>query len=181
MINKLGGIRQLALVVRDAETTMLTLSKTFGIGPFFVVRNMIPDDYRFRGQPAKAPVLTLGFAQAGPLQIEIIQQHNNAPSAYTEFLAASSEGCQHVGVWFSDSAAYTAARQMILDSGLILVHENGANAAIARFAYFATDIPGGLMLEIAEAQTPGVKSMFETVALAAIDWDGQDPIRTFAA
>jgi hypothetical protein len=52
MINKLGGIHQLALVVKDAETTMLTLSKTLGIGPFFVVRNMIPDDFRFLGRPA---------------------------------------------------------------------------------------------------------------------------------
>jgi hypothetical protein len=179
MINKLGGIRQLALVVKDAGSTMLTLSKTFGIGPFFVVRNMIPDDFRFRGRPARAPILTLGFAQAGPLQIEVIQQHNDAPSAYTEFLAAGSEGCQHVGVWFSDSAAYTAARQMIFDSGLVLVHENGADAAVARFAYFATGIPGGLMLEIAEAQIPRVKNIFETVASAAVDWDGRDPIRTF--
>lgn len=59
------------------------------------------------------------------------------------------------------------------------MHENGDQAAFARFAYFATDAPGGLMLEIAEALTPNVRALFEQVARAATDWDGANPIRTF--
>jgi hypothetical protein len=124
-------------------------------------------------------LLTLCFAQAGPVQIELIQQHNAVDSAYREFLDAGREGCQHVALWFSDSAAYTAARREILESGLTLVHENGDAAAFARFAYFETKLPGGLMLEIAEALTPNVKGMFEQVAREAMDWDGSNPVRTF--
>lgn len=84
-----------------------------------------------------------------------------------------------MALWFSDSAAYTAARQEILESGLTLVHENGDAAAFARFAYFETKLPGGLMLEIAEALTPKVRGMFERVARESIDWDGSDPVRVF--
>jgi catechol 2,3-dioxygenase-like lactoylglutathione lyase family enzyme len=179
MINSLGGIRQLAMVVKDAEQTMRYFSQTLGVGPFFVVRNYVPDDYRYRGQSAPAPELTLCFAQAGPVQVEIIQQHNQAASGYTEFLGAGREGCQHVALWFDDTAAYTAARQRILEAGLVLVHENGERAAYSRFAYFETALPGGLMLEIAEALTPNVRAMFEQVASAAVGWDGADPIRSF--
>jgi hypothetical protein len=179
MINRLGGIRQLAMVVRDADRTMHYLTEALGIGPFFVTRNYVPDDFRYRGHAAPAPVLTLCFAQAGPVQIELIQQHNAADSAYQEFLSAGREGCQHIAVWFSDSAAYTAARREILESGLTLVHENGDAAAYARFAYFETKLPGGLMLEIAEALTPKVRDMFERVARESIDWDRSDPVRMF--
>jgi len=179
MINQLGGIRQIALVVKDAERTMKYFAETLGVGPFYVVSNMVPDDYHYRGKPAPAPVLTLCFAQAGPVQIEIIQQHNDAPSAYRDFFAAGHEGCQHVALWFADSAEYTRARQRILDAGLKLVHENGDKAAVARFAYFETELPGGLMLEIAEAMTPNVRGMFEAVAEAAKNWNGENPIRSF--
>jgi catechol 2,3-dioxygenase-like lactoylglutathione lyase family enzyme len=179
MINSLGGIRQLAMVVRDADATMRYFTRTLGVGPFFVVRDYIPDDFRYKGHPARAPRLTLCFAQSGPIQVEIIQQHDDAGSAYREFLEAGQEGCQHVAVWFDDAAAYTRARQRLVDCGLTLVHENGELAKAARFAYFATELPGGLMLEIAEALTPNVRGLFEAVARAARNWDGNDPIRTF--
>jgi hypothetical protein len=121
------------MVVRNADRAMHYWAETLGVGPFFVVREFTPDDYRFRGRSATAPVLTLCFAQAGPVQIKLIQQHNDAGSAYREFLDDGREGCQHMALWFSDAAAYTAARQQILDAGLTLVHENGDRAAYARF------------------------------------------------
>jgi Glyoxalase/Bleomycin resistance protein/Dioxygenase superfamily len=180
MINSLGGIRQIAMVVRDAQKTMRYFARTLGVGPFYVVRNYVPDDYHFRGQPAPAPVLTLGFAQSGPVQIEIIQQHNDAPSGYTEFLGAGLEGCQHLAAWFAVPTEYDAARKQILDSGLALIHEGGSNAAGARFAYFATELPGQLMFEIAEALRPEVRGMFELVAEQARSWDGTEPIRNLS-
>jgi hypothetical protein len=88
---------------------------------------------------------------------------------------AGRDGCQHVALWFSDSAAYTTARQEILESGLTLVHENGDAAAYARFAYFETELPGGLMLEIAEALTPKVRGMFERVARESMDCSVRTP------
>jgi catechol 2,3-dioxygenase-like lactoylglutathione lyase family enzyme len=176
LINALGGFSQVGMVVKDADATMRYLSETLGIGPFFVMREIMPDDFRFRGAPSAPPVLTLGFAQAGPVQIEVIQQHNDAPSAYLEFFAAGREGCQHLSIWLDDRDAYTRARGQLSQCGLSLIHETG-EASWSRFAYFATEIPGGLMVEIAEARIPAVRAVFENVARAAVDWDGRDPIR----
>ena len=177
LINSLGGFSQVGMVVRDADATMRYLSETLGVGPFFVMRELTPPDFQFRGKPSEPPVMTLGFAQAGPLQIEIIQQHNDVPSAYTEFLDAGREGAQHLSIWFSDCDAYTEAREKLCAAGLTIVHETGPDAP-SRFAYFATDIPGGLMVEIAEAKTPASAGLFDSFAEAARNWDGRDPIRT---
>lgn len=176
LINSLGGFSQLGMVVRDAEATMRYFGETLGIGPFFVMSGVMPGEFRYRGQPSEPPVLTLGFAQAGPVQIEVIQQHNDAPSAYTEFLAAGREGAQHMSIWFDDRDAYWRAREKLLAAGLVIAHETGPEEP-ARFAYFESRIPGGLMVEIAEAKTPATGGMFDRFADAAKDWDGEDPIR----
>lgn len=179
MINALGGFSQVGMVVADIDQTMRYMTAKLGIGPFFVVRKVTPEDYYYRGAPAPAPLISLAFAQAGAMQVELIQQHNDAPSAYTEFLRAGREGCQHLSVWFSDRDTYTQARERLFASGLTAVHENGARA-MARYVYFATDIPGGLMIEIAESLTPNVRALFDGVAQAAQGWTGADPIREVA-
>jgi hypothetical protein len=83
-------------------------------------------------------------------------------------------------VWFSEPDAYTRAREKLMGQGFTLVHENGARAA-ARFAYFETQLPGGLMIEIAEALTPAVRDVFESVRQSATQWDGSDPVRVIGA
>jgi hypothetical protein len=176
MIDSLGGFRQLGMVVRDVDATMRYMTEKLGIGPFYVVRKITPEDYSYRGERTTAPVMTLCFAQTGPLQIELIQQHNDAPSAYTEFLGAGREGCQHITLWFADRPSYMQTRERLINSGLTLVHENGPRAT-AQFAYFATDIPGGLMLELAEALLPNVRGLFDLVAAESKNWDGSNPIR----
>src|SRR5580658_3016253 len=99
LINSLAGFSQVGMVVRDADKNMRYLAQTLGIGPFFVHREIKPDYFYYRGSPSAAPVITLGFAQAGAVQIEVIQQHNDVPSAYTEFLSAGREGAQHLSIW----------------------------------------------------------------------------------
>lgn len=173
-----GGIRQVAFVVRDAQAAMRYWSEQLGVGPFFIVPNYEFVDYRYRGMPAAAPVVTLCFAQSGPIQIEVIEQHNDAPSAYRDFLASGREGCQHLAAWFADPAAYDETRARMQSRGFQIVHESGPGNTLARFAYFETGIPGGLMIELAEALRPSVRRMSETVAAAARDWDGTHAVRS---
>jgi hypothetical protein len=173
-----GVARQLAMVVHDAEAAMNTWAERLGVGPFLCVREMTMENYRYRGKPMPGPVVTLCFAQTGDLQIEIIQQHNDTPSAYTEFLGAGREGCQHIATWYADKADYDRDYAAALARGMTLVHEGeGGGEQRARFAYFETGLPGGLMLELAEALLPGVSALPDTVRALAADWDGHDPIR----
>jgi catechol 2,3-dioxygenase-like lactoylglutathione lyase family enzyme len=172
-----GGIRQLAFVVKDVRSAMRYWAGQLGIGPFFVVPEYEFVDYRYRGEPTRPPVVTLCFAQSGDLQIELIQQHNDAPSAYLDFLAAGREGAQHVASWFGDPREYEDACERMACRGFTLVHESGPGNTLARFAYFETQIAGGMMVELAEALRPSVRAITATVAAAANHWDGLDPIR----
>jgi hypothetical protein len=178
LVNALGGFSQIGMVVADADKAMAYMADKLGIGPFYALREISPENYYYRGKPMSSPVITLCFAQAGPVQIELIQQHDDTPSAYREFLAAGREGCQHLSIWFAEHAAYERARGYIDGSGFTMVHES--KSSWAPFAYFATDMPGGLMLEIAEARTPATRHIFEGVAKAAQAWDGADPIRALS-
>src|ERR1700689_3463209 len=95
-----GGIRQLGMVVSDINTAMQEWAK-LGVGPFYTMHFAI-DDFVYRGGPSEAPIVTLAFAHSGPLQIELIQQHNDVPSGYKEFLDAGRLGAQHVAAWYAD-------------------------------------------------------------------------------
>ncbi len=167
-----GGIRQLGMVVRDADAAMREWGK-IGVGPFFTMEFTF-DDFIYRGRPSPPPEVTLCFAHSGPLQIELIQQHNDVPSAYREFLDSDREGAQHVASWFADHAAYDAKRQSLIDRGFVLVHEGASRAFGTHFAYFETGAPGGLMFEIAEALLPGLDDNVLFMEQAARDWDGRN-------
>ncbi len=172
-----GGIGQLGLVVRDADAAMRRWSIGYGIGPFIAARNVEFEEYRYRGRKAEAPIVTLCIAQSGPVQIEIVQQHNDAPSAYTEFLESGREGSQHVASWFGSHDEYDRAFETLLGNGLTLVHQARLSAIDCRFAYFDGGVPGGLMFEIAESLLPNIAPMLEKLSQAAEHWDGADPIR----
>jgi catechol 2,3-dioxygenase-like lactoylglutathione lyase family enzyme len=167
-----GGIRQLGLVVSDAEAAMRAWGRA-GVGPFHVIDFEV-DDFVYRGKSSPAPRLTLCFAHSGPLQIELIQQHNDVPSAYRDFLAQGREGAQHIAAWFGDHDSYDAKREELIDQGFDLVHEGGSRKADARFAYFQTNA-GGLMFEISEALIHGPDSM-RWLEEAADAWDGRDVV-----
>lgn len=167
-----GGIRQLGMVVRDAEAAMKEWGK-LGVGPWFTMRDFVVDDFVYRGKSSPAPKLTLCFAHSGPLQIELIQQHNDVPSGYREFIESGRQGAQHVAAWFNDHASYDAKRADLLARGFQIVHEGASHANDARFAYFATGEPGGLQFEIAEALLPPLDDFRRTMEQAAEQWDGR--------
>lgn len=177
----IGPIRQVGHVVRDVEVAMRYWTEVLGVGPFYVLREIPMTDFIYRGRPSPAPVVTLAFAQSGDVQIELIQQHNDVPSAYREFLSAGREGVQHLSPWFDDSKRYDAARRALLDAGMALVHESlGAGGTVARFCYFETgrsDVP---LMELSEALLPSARAVPDIVAAASRDWDGRDPVRDFS-
>ena len=115
------------------------------------------------------------------MQIELIQQTNDAPSAYREFLSAGREGMQHVSSWFSDHAEYDRARAALLERGLQIVHESLGDEDSGRFAYFETGVPEGHLIEVSETLLPGIREVVELAASEARDWNGDNPIREVGA
>jgi catechol 2,3-dioxygenase-like lactoylglutathione lyase family enzyme len=173
-----GDVRQIAFVVRDVERALRYWTETLGVGPFFVLRKFTPDSFRYRGEPSPPPELTIAFGNSGALQIELIQQHDDRPSAYRDFLASGREGLQHVSSWLT-RGEYDATMARMLATGAVPAHEGAFSGTGVRFAYFATDAatPGGIMYEIADIAEPQIYPMMQMIADAARGWDGTDPVR----
>lgn len=172
-----GTMRQIAFVVRDLDHALKYWTETLGVGPFFVLRDLRFENYRYRGQPSPPPHLTIALGNSGEMQVELIQQHDNHPSAYQDYLQTGREGFQHVSSWLT-RAEYDATMARHKAAGTAIAHEGSLAGSGIRFAYFATDTaPGGLLYEIADVMEPPMCAFMERVRDAARDWDGSDPIR----
>lgn len=178
MSRRFGTIRQIAFVVRDLDRALAYWTETLGIGPFFLLREIRPDTFQYRGAPSPPPTLTIGFANSGDVQIELLRQHDDHPSAYRDFLASGREGLQHVSSWLT-RAEYDATCARMTAAGVPVAHAGAMAGGGVRFAYFATDaaVTGGIMYEIADVAEPLVYPMMQMIADAARDWDGGDPVR----
>jgi hypothetical protein len=167
-----GPVRQNGYVVRDIEAAMSHWIEVLGVGPWFYIDRVQTDWFRHRG--TDSPVeMSIALANSGDLQIELIQQRNNAPSMYREFLAAGREGLQHMSYWTLD---YQALHDRALQLGYVVGHEGQIGGEQGRFAYFDTETHPGTVVEISDI-SGGKGVFFEHVRKAAVDWDGSNPIR----
>ena len=168
-----GPIRQNGYVVRNIEAAMRHWSEVMGVGPWFYAPHAPIQDFTYRGRPSDVDV-AIALANSGPLQIELIQQHNDAPSLYRDFLAAGQEGLQHIAYWTPN---FAADRQRAIDSGFRVGHE-GTTGRYGPFVYFETMSHPGTMVELSDVG--GLKQrLFDHILTAANGWDGRDPIRDF--
>lgn len=171
MSMKLGPIRQNGYVVRDVEAAMDHWMRWHGVGPWFLIERVELDWFRHRTLDS-APDLSIALANSGDLQIELIQQRNDAPSLYREFLDAGHEGLQHVAYW---TTGYQTLYDELCASGYRLGHEGQIGGPDGRFAYFDSDAHPGTVVEISDIS--GSKGrFFERVRGAAAEWSGEPTI-----
>ncbi len=167
-----GELRQVAYIVRDIEHAMVHWSGVLGVGPWFYNEHVGVTEFSYYGQPSALPDLSIALANAGGLQVELIQQRNEAPSLYLDFLRRNGEGAQHVAWW---TEAFDAQRARLMASGYAEGHA-GRIGQRGRFAYFVhADMPGDVV-ELSE-QTGGKAEFFRQVREAAAGWDGAEPVR----
>jgi hypothetical protein len=191
-----GSIAQLGIVVADLDAAIQTWLR-LGVGPFLTLRGASVSGYEYRGNPSK-PLLDVAFAQKGDVQIELIRQANDAPSAYRDFIAAGSSGFHHFGWLCADyAAAVTAA-----GAANATVLQRGSWTGI-HFAYYETTESILLPSELADlddatrtaalaASQPGVvkiaeliesndvsDAVFRLIRDEAAGWDGRtNPVRS---
>lgn len=168
-----GPVRQNGYVVRDIHAAMDHWINVLGVGPWFYVDRVKTDYFRYRGADSDMQ-MSVALADSGDLQIELIQQRNDAPSLYRDFLEAGHEGLQHIAYWSND---FQTLYDSLLAKGHAVGHEGAIGGEQGRFAYF--DIPAphpGALLEISDISGPKGK-LFEYIRHVAKDWDGSDPIR----
>lgn len=164
-----GPIRQFAYVVHDLDESCARWLSA-GVGPWYVMRSMPQPGTTYRGAETE-PIVSIGFANSGDMQIELIQQHNNAPSIYREFLDVGRTGLHHVAYWAEDfdgamararAAGYRTA-QIGRTAGTGFAYVDGGPAADFIEIMQLNEVTGGMMGLIRDA---------------AATWDGKDPVRT---
>lgn len=166
-----GNVAQWAYVVEDIDTAMIRWQQVGGAGPFHVLRES-ELDVLYRGAPAKT-TLSFGLAQVGDVHIELIQQHDDGPSAYRDvYPRGSSGGFHHVALVIPD-----------VDAAVDFYARQGCEVAMSMnwggmpVAYIDTRSELGCMTEVMR-NDPVVTELHAQVAAAAVGWDGSDPVRT---
>ncbi len=166
-----GEIQQNGYVVRDIEAAMRHWTEVLGVGPFYYLKQISIAEFRYRDEPSD-PVLSVALAQSGPLQIELIQQHGEAPTMYRDFLEAGNEGLQHLGYLSADLEKDLRS----LSPDFSIAQSGSFAGGAGGFVYLDTQAHPGTVVELIQLD-PGTKALFDRVALDAEGWDGSAPIR----
>jgi catechol 2,3-dioxygenase-like lactoylglutathione lyase family enzyme len=168
-----GEIRQAGYVVEDIEAAMDYWSRVLGIGPWFYNPRVPIVNYTYHGEPYEVHN-SVALANSGPLQMELIQTRNDAPSMYRDFLKAGRTGLQHVAYW---TETYDEDLARLLAQGFKPAM-SGEVGEKGRFIYFDTEYHPGTVIELSEVAGPKGK-LFKLIREASIGWDGTDPVRPF--
>ena len=164
-----GPIRQIGYVVTDLDDALAGWVG-LGVGPWFVIRGL-PMRAHYRGEPCET-TLSLAMSNSGEMQIELIYQHDDTPSIFTEFLAANGPGYHQLAYWAED---FDAAMTAVEDAGWPIVWSGGEGLGV-RFAYVEPPNSPATIIEISEL-TETTEASSALIRDAAANWDGSDPIR----
>jgi hypothetical protein len=160
-------IIQNAYVVDDLDAAIARWHAVCGIGPFFVRRHLQLAEVRYRGRAARLD-FSAAYVQAGPVMVELVQQHDAEPSAFRDMFGPGQQGFHHVAVVPTDYQA-------------LLAHYEAQGCAVAMelrtssgrgAAYVDTRNLVGHMTEV-YLPTEGLAAVYQEVAMAAARWDGR--------
>ena len=74
-------IIQNAYYVPDLDEGIVRVHALWGLGPFFVRRHIELENVTYRGSPSELDI-SAAYTQSGDLMIELVTQHNGAPSIF---------------------------------------------------------------------------------------------------
>jgi hypothetical protein len=165
-----GKVRHMGYVVRDIEVAMKHWVEVLGVGPWIYTKKIITTDFRYHGKPYNLD-MSIALANSGDMQIELIQQRNDTPSMYRDFLHAHGGGVHHIAAWTTEIHGEV---ERLLKMG----YKIGQEGIILgnRFVYF--DIEGsypGTVYEVSNVGN-GMTENFDMIREAAEVWDGNDGI-----
>ena len=167
--NERMALLQNCWVVTDLEDAMERWL-SMGVGPFFRRDSDYPDAL-YRGRPEPL-AFRAALAQAGPVQIELIQQTSKGPSAYRDMVPEGQTGFHHMC-----RIVHNVGEEIrrLRARGIEMASEFRSVGG-AQVAYADTRNELGCMLELVPAE-PVLINLFRDVAEAARYWDGRDPVR----
>ena len=163
---RLGKVRQLGYVVEDLDAAVEAWQDKLGVGPWTVMRG-ITLLCEFEGE-ASEPQIDIALAYRGDLQIELIQQRNDAASPYLKHVQSGWYGLHHTAFL---SERIDEDTQALQDAGLKLKCDIRMPVG-GRYVYLCSPIESEhSYIELLEA-TGMMKQLFATGMQAAQNWQG---------
>jgi hypothetical protein len=161
---------QLGYIVNDVEAAAVEWAERVGAGPFYVMDRIVMDHYYYRG--VHTPLeMQLAFGYWGSMQIELIKPLTVTDTLYSRALHTSAGALNHCATVVTDIDALLARRDL-----QHRVIQSGKMPTGLKFVYLDEHLPGGLHLELIEAQESTLMA-FAGMEAASRNWDGNDPVR----
>jgi catechol 2,3-dioxygenase-like lactoylglutathione lyase family enzyme len=167
----MGKVMQLAFVPQDFDAALRYWTETMGVGPFFSMAHISLPNCRYEGQPSEID-FSIAIAYWGDMQIELVRQHNDAPSIYKRWRDEGRDGLHHVCIVVDD---LTHARAVCAAAGARVAQEAdvaGGGAVI----YVDTGAGPGSLVEIIQLPQSSLDG-FAWMREQCRQWDGSDPVR----
>lgn len=163
-----GPIRQFGFIVEDLDAAIARWVG-LGVAPFTVVRDLKMERCSYRGARSE-PVISLALANSGELQIELIQQLDDTPSIYREFLDRGDRGFHQVAYWPENLAE---VRDAAVAAGWTEVWSGDGNG-VTPFSYLEHPDSPATVVELMELND-ATRAMGEGIRDAAAAWRPGDP------
>ena len=155
---------QLGFVVDDLLGAAERWVRVFGVGPFHVMPR-VKNSCRYRGADAEVDI-HIAVSQAGPVQIELIQDFTDGPSVFRDV-----HGVHQVCTLTRDYDRKKAHYERL---GYQVVCEFTTPGQ--RVAFYDTIADFGFYTEVVE-EKPSFRANLAAISRTCEEWDGTDPIR----
>ena len=172
--SRFGAIKQLGYLVDDIDAGTKAWTESLGIGPWTILRN-VTLEATYLGKPTSPKLnVALSYDVEAGIQIELIQQLNDAPSPYIEFFKAGRLGLHHTAYLIDD---IDAAEQEALAHGMELVFDI-RQMDMSRYLYFRQPGLGNEVYVEFLQNTDAMQGMFSGGMEAAKSWSGNYEVTT---
>lgn len=168
MIN-FGNVTQLGYLCDDIEAAMQTWSENSGVGPFTWYKDLTLDMV-YKGSPSSVD-MHVAIAYRGDMQIELIQQVNDAPSPYKAYFDTKQMGLHHIAFMVDD-----------MDDALAQLRDHKFeitatidNGDAGRYAYYEDPALDGVIYELLSVND-GMKAYWDSLRVDAEKWDGKPSV-----
>jgi hypothetical protein len=160
-------IIQNAYVVDNLQEAMERWTKLYGIGPWVILADVKGENLTYRGEPSEL-VFSAAFVQTGEINIELIEQHTDGPSAFRDMFAPGEEGFHHVAIISED---YEGDKARFEAAGCPVATEfsSGPDSGIA---FVDTREKLGHMVELYQNEA-AIMGLYSVIRQAAENWDGE--------
>lgn len=164
-------IRQIAYVVSDVRQAAARHSAMYGSGPYLV--GSLPTlDTVHRGKPQPLE-MTMAFGQWGTMQVEFLQQTNDAPSVLREIPGNGERDILHHYCCIVDDVDASAAA--FVQAGY--AEASRISVGTGSIVFIDTLNDHGCFIELVAGSE--MAAMYDMVANLAKGFDGTDPVREF--